>query len=149
MTADDFPVFPSAFFAGVVTRLYYESWDFYTTHLGFRTVEERNAWVRLLHPSGAQLVLLEEEADHTPSELVCASVGRGLWLTLEVADVALERNALVSEGVPVQDVPSEKWWCEGSFAVTDPNGVLVIITRRASVVRTAPRESREVITSAA
>ncbi len=148
MTTDDFPVFPSAFFAGLVTRLYFESWDFYTTHLGFRTVEERNAWVRLMHPSGAQLVLLQEEADHTPSELVTACEGRGLWLTLEVADVAVERNALALEGLAVQAVPSEKWWREGSFAVTDPNGVLVIIAPRASSVRATKCESRSAISAA-
>jgi len=149
MTTDDFPVFPAAFFAGLVTRLYYESWDFYTTHLGFRTVEERNSWVRLIHPSGAQLILLEEEADHTPSGLVTACEGRGHWLTLEVADPAAERAVLESAGLTVDDVPSGKWWREGSYAVTDPNGVLVIITRRASLVKATPCEQPTLVTSAA
>lgn len=148
MTTDDFPVFPSAFFAGLVTRLYFESWDFYTTHLGFRTVEERNDWVKLLHPGGAQLVLLREEADHTPAELVSACEGRGLWLTLEVADPMTERSALESAGLPVEEVPSEKWWREGSFAVADPNGVLVIIAPRASLVKTTRCESRAAISAA-
>jgi len=137
MTNDDFPIFPSAFFAGIVTRRYLESWDFYTTHLGFRTIEEHDHWVRLQHHGGAQLVLLREEADQTPAELVSATEGRGHWLTLEVADAAAERNALRAEGLTVQSVPVARWWRPGTFAVQDPNGVLVIITPRASLVRKA------------
>lgn len=135
MTTDDFPIFPSAFFAGIVTRRYAESWDFYTTHLGFRTIEEHDHWVRLQHPGGAQLVLLREEADQTPAELVSATEGRGHWLTLEVADAAAERSALRAEGLTVQPVPAARWWRPGTFAVQDPNGVLVIITPRMSLVR--------------
>jgi catechol 2,3-dioxygenase-like lactoylglutathione lyase family enzyme len=137
VTTDDFPVFPAAFFAGLVTRRYGESWDFYTTHLVFRTVEERDHWVRLLHPGGAQLVLLREEADETPAELVCGTEGRGHWLTLEVADVAAERAALGDASLRVEPVPAARWWREGSFAVQDPNGVLIIVTPRASCVRRA------------
>ena len=148
MTTDDFPVFPAAFFSGLVTQFYYESWDFYTTHLGFRTIEEHNDWVRLMHPSGAQLILLQEEADHTPSNLVSACEGRGHWLTLEVADPAAERIVLESAGLTIDDVPSDKWWREGSYAVTDPNGVLVIITRRASLVKATKCERSVVINAA-
>ncbi len=148
MTTDDFPVFPSAFFSGLVTRWYYESWDFYTTHLGFRTVEEQNGWVRLVHPCGAQLVLLEEEVDDTPSELVSACEGRGHWLTLEVGDPETERRELSAAGLPLDEVPSRKWWSEGSFAVTDPNGVLVIITRRRSLIRRTESERAVAIDAA-
>lgn len=140
MITDEYPVFPSAVSTGLVTRRYYESWDFYTTHLGFRTVEERSDWVRLLHHGGAQLILLREEADHTPAELVSASDGRGMWLTLEVADVSAERDQIELEGICTQDVPSKKWWREGSFAVADPNGLLVIVTPRPSLVKTTKCE---------
>jgi catechol 2,3-dioxygenase-like lactoylglutathione lyase family enzyme len=135
MTTDDYPVFPAAFHAGIVTARYHETWDFYTTHLGFRTVEERDHWIRLQHVSGAQLLLLREEAGHTPADLVSANRGHGWWLTLEVADPGVERAALRDAGVPVHVVPTARWWRAGSFAVRDPNGVLVIITPRASLVR--------------
>lgn len=137
MTTDDFPVFPAAFFTGLVTRRYAESWDFYTTHLGFRTIDERDHWVRLQHPGGAQLILLREEADETPAELVSATNGCGHWLALEVADATAEREALRADGVPVLAVPDARWWAVGSFAVQDPNGVLVIIAPRRSLVRPA------------
>lgn len=145
MTTDDFPVFPAAFFAGLVTRRFFESWDFYTTHLGFRTIEEREVWVRLLHPGGAQLALLREEAGDTPAELVGAMEGRGCWLTLEVADAAAERAALESNGVPTQPTPAAKWWRDGSFAVTDPNGLLVILTPRPPLVSRAPPGRAEAV----
>jgi catechol 2,3-dioxygenase-like lactoylglutathione lyase family enzyme len=135
MTTEDFPVFPAAFYAGIVTARYHETWDFYTTHLGFRTVEECDHWVRLQHPGGAQLVLLREEAGHTPADLVSATRGHGWWLTLEVADPVAERAALRAAAVPVQAVPTARWWRPDSFAVRDPNGVLVILTPRASLVR--------------
>lgn len=143
MSSDDFPIFPSPFFAGLVTARYFETWDFYTTRLGFRTVEERDDWVRLLHPCGAQLALLREEAGATPAELVSATSGRGFWLTLEVADAAAERDALSADGVPVQPVPAPRWWRPGSFAVQDPNGVLVILTPRPHHVRRVPLVTAE------
>lgn len=134
MNPEDYPVFPAVFFTGLVTARFFETWDFYTAQLGFRTVEERGAWVRLLHPGGAQLVLLQEEADETPAELVSATDGRGLWLTLEVADPATERMALTAAGVAVHVVPQRRWWRPGTFAVRDPNGVMIMVTPRPSLV---------------
>jgi catechol 2,3-dioxygenase-like lactoylglutathione lyase family enzyme len=99
--------------------------------------------VRLLHPGGAQLVLLREEADGTPAELVSATNGRGLWLTLEVADAAAERAAFEQAGVPLCDVPPGRWWRAGSFAVRDPDGVLVLIAPRPSGVRCGHLEPAE------
>lgn len=148
MITEEYPIFPSAVSTGLVTRRYHESWDFYTTHLGFRTIEERQDWVRLLHPGGAQLILLREEADHTPAELVSACDGRGMWLTLDVADVLAERDQFELEGINTQEVPSKKWWREGSFAVTDPNGLLVIITQRSSLVKATKCERSITINAA-
>ncbi len=130
MQPDDFPVYPSPFFAGLVTSRLCPTWDFYTERLGFRTVAEGGGSVRLLHPCGAQLVLIQEESGQTPAELVSAVEGRGFWLTLEVADVATERLDLMAAGVPVQSLPAAACWPRDSFAVSDPNGVLVVIMPR-------------------
>ncbi|MBK8857681.1 MAG: VOC family protein [Opitutaceae bacterium] len=130
MKQDDFSVYPSPFFAGLVTSRFYATWDFYTERLGFRTVSEGGGSVRLLHPCGAQLVLIQEESGQTPAELVSAVEGRGFWLTLEVADVAAERLDLMAAGVPVQSLPGAACWPRDSFAVSDPNGVLVVIMPR-------------------
>ncbi|MBP6506097.1 MAG: VOC family protein [Opitutaceae bacterium] len=135
MNPDDFPLFPSPFFAGLVTHRFFSTWDFYTERLGFRTVAESGAGVRLLHPCGAQLGLMPAETGETPAELVSGTNGRGFWLTLEVADAAAERMRLAVEGVPAQILPETTCWPRGAFAVSDPNGVLVVIVQRASLVK--------------
>jgi catechol 2,3-dioxygenase-like lactoylglutathione lyase family enzyme len=135
MHPDDFPVFPSPFFAGLVTARLFASWDFYTERLGFRTLSEGGGGVRLQHPCGAQLLLLQEETGHTPAELVSATNGRGWWLTLEVADVAAMRLELTAADVAVQSLPAAGYWPAGTFAVSDPDGVLVVIAPRTTVSR--------------
>jgi catechol 2,3-dioxygenase-like lactoylglutathione lyase family enzyme len=130
MDSDDFPVFPSPFFAGLVTARFSATWDFYTEQLGFRTVAEGGGGVRLMHPCGAQLCLLQEEVGTTPAALVSATRGGGLWLTLEVADAAAEQMRLSAEGLVTEPLPENGAWPADAFAINDPNGVLVIITPR-------------------
>ena len=135
MNPDDFPLYPSPFFAGLVTHRFFATWDFYTERLGFRTVAESGAGVRLLHPCGAQLGLMPAETGETPAELVSGTNGRGFWLNLEVADAAAERMRLAAEGVAAQILPETACWPRGAFAISDPNGVLVVIMQRASLVK--------------
>lgn len=137
MHTDDFPVFPSPFVFGLVTARLFETWDFYTERLGFRTVTEGQGCVRLLHPCGAQLVLICEESGVTPAALVTRAEGRGFWFALEVADAAAERQHLAAAGIGTADLPAAPCWPEGSFAVTDPNGVTIAIMPRAKSVRCA------------
>lgn len=137
MHTDDFPIYPSPFICGLVTARLCETWDFYTERLGFRTVAEGQGSVRLLHPCGAQLVLLREESGVTPAALVSRAEGRGFWFALEVADVAAERREFAAAGVRIEDVPAAPCWPEGSFSVTDPNGTHVILMPRARSVRQA------------
>jgi catechol 2,3-dioxygenase-like lactoylglutathione lyase family enzyme len=132
MTSDDFPVFPSPFFAGLVTARFAATWDFYTEQLGFRTVTEGGGGVRLMHPCGAQLCLLQEEIGTTPAALVSATRGRGLWLTLEVADAAAEKMRFSADGLATEALPENGAWPADAFAISDPNGVLVIITPRSA-----------------
>ncbi len=134
MHTQEFPVFPSPFVTGLVTARLFDTWDFYTERLGFRTVAEGQGCVRLLHPCGAQLVLICEECGATPAALVSRVEGRGFWFALEVADIAAERRHLAMAGVETADLPTAPCWPEGSFTVTDPNGVLVAIMPRASAV---------------
>ncbi len=145
MNPDDFPVFPSPFFAGLVTHRLFATWDFYTEQLGFHTVAEGGGSVRLQHPCGAQLMLMQDESGVTPAELVSAANGRGFWLTLEVPDADATRMELAAAGVPAQSLPAAACWPRGSFAVCDPNGVLIVIAPRASLVkRTAAGADRAV-----
>lgn len=130
MSPDEFPVFPAPLHTGLVTPRLFATWDFYTEHLGFRTVYERRGCVQLFHPCGARLTLLQEEAGIAPAELVSATNGRGIWLALEVADAGAERRRLGEAGLSLKDLPENGPWPAAAFAVSDPNGVLVIITPR-------------------
>jgi len=116
-----------AFYPGLVTSKFYETWDFYSAILGFTTVTECGAYVHLAHPSGAQFGLLKHEVDGAPAELISAVEGRGFWLSLHVADADAEFTRLRSLGVQVVEPPEDKPWGERHFLVRDPNGVLIYI----------------------
>lgn len=133
MKQEEFSVYPSPFYAGLVTHRLFATWDFYTERLGFRTMDEGGGCVRLQHPCGAQLILIEAEMGATPAELVSATDGRGFWLTLEVGDVEAERRELLAAGVSLQPLPAAACWLPGAFTVSDPNGVLVVIAPRSAV----------------
>lgn len=126
----DWPVFPASFHTGLVTRRFFESWAFYTERLGFRTADEGGEWVRLVHPSGGQLWLMQEESDAPVAELVPAVEPRGLWLVLEVANPGEWAADLVSVGVETDEVPPGGPWAGGGWRVRDPNGVTIVLVRR-------------------
>ena len=122
---------PASFSTGLVTARFHETWDFYTALLGFRTLEESDDEVRLVHPAGAVLTVLREETDGQPAELIPATTGRGLWFTLEVADVTEEYARLRREGAAIVSALTADRGGGQRFAVRDPNGVLVLISARA------------------
>jgi uncharacterized glyoxalase superfamily protein PhnB len=115
------------FYPGLVTANFYETWDFYTTHLGFRTLVEDDVFVQLAHPAGAQLAILRHELDGPAPELVSATDGRGYWLNLDVADADAEHARLCAAGVEIVAPPTDKPWGERMFVVRDPNGVLIAL----------------------
>ncbi len=121
------PAVVRSFYPGIVTARFYESWDFYTTHLGFRTVQENDAYVHLQHPTGCQLALLRHETAGDVPELVSATDGRGFWLGLKVDDADEMYARLAAAGVPVVSPPENKPWGERHFVVRDPNGVTIYV----------------------
>ena len=127
------------FYPGLVTARFYETWDFYTTYLGFRTVAECDFYVQLAHPGGAQISFLRHELDGPSPELVSATDGRGFWLNLDVADADAEYARLAAAGVTLATPVEDKPWGDRQFIVRDPNGVLISIAHRLEV---HGRESR-------
>jgi catechol 2,3-dioxygenase-like lactoylglutathione lyase family enzyme len=117
------------FYVGLVTAKFYETWDFYTEQLGFRTVDESDAQVRLVHPSGAQLGIMRHETHEQHAELVSATDGRGIWLNLDVADVDAEYRRLSAARVPVVQPLEAGPSGARFFTIRDPNGVLICIAR--------------------
>ena len=121
------------FYPGVVTAKFFETWDFYTAQLGFRTLCECDFYVQLVHPGGAQIAVLRHELDGPIPELVSATDGRGFWLNLDVADADFEHGRLAAAGVDVVAAPEDKPWGDRQFVIRDPNGVLISIAHRAEV----------------
>lgn len=120
----------TAFFPGIVTGKFYETWDFYCVHLGFRTVTECGVYVQLSHPSGAQIAVLQHELDGPAPELINATDGRGFWLNLDVPDADAEFARLSGAGLDIVASPEDKPWGERMFVVRDPNGVLIALSHR-------------------
>ena len=121
---------PRAFYPNLVTARFYETWDFYTTQLGFRTVAEHQAYVHLAHPDGHQLGVLRHEVDGELAELVSGTDGRGFWISMDVPDADREYARLLAAGVPVAEPIENKPWGDRQFMVRDPNGVLIAIAQR-------------------
>lgn len=120
----------AAFYPNLVTARFYETWDFYTTHLGFRTVAEHGSYVHLEHPSGSQLGILRHEVDGDQAELVTATDGRGFWISLDVDDADAEYARLQAEGLSIPAPIENKPWGDRQFMVKDPNGILIAIAHR-------------------
>ena len=115
----------TGFSPGLVTAKFYETWDFYTEQLGFRTVSETDDCVRLTHGSGAQLTILRHETDEQHPELVSATDGHGFWLQLEVDDMETMYQKLRGADVPVARELEAGAGSARSFTIRDPNGVLI------------------------
>jgi catechol 2,3-dioxygenase-like lactoylglutathione lyase family enzyme len=137
-----------SFYFGLVTARFYETWDFYTERLGFRTLDEDDHRVLLGHPSGVRLGILRHETDEQHAELVSATDGRGFWLNLDVADVDAMYQSLSEVNVlgvqPLAAGPRGARF----FTVHDPNGVLIRIAR-AQPVASAWGEELEIAKNAA
>ncbi|HVU25137.1 MAG TPA: VOC family protein [Opitutus sp.] len=124
------------FYPSVVTARFFETWNFYAEHLGFRTVFESDAYVHLAHAGGAQLGILRHEIDGPRPELISATDGRGYWFNLDVADADAEYARLVAAGVTIAEPIEDKSWGSRQFMVCDPNGVLVAIAHRRPAAET-------------
>lgn len=116
------PLFP-----GIVTARFFETWDFYTSVLGFRTFDEDNVSVHLVHPDGARLSLLRHEIDGPHAELISATEGRGFWLNLEVSDFEAAYARLVDAGVHVESTPEVTRQGRQRTVIRDPNGILIYL----------------------
>ncbi len=126
------------FYPGFVTGRYHETWDFYTEHLGFRTLFECETSVLLQHPCGVCLELLRHETNGHHAELVCATDGHGFWLNLESHDIEADFRRWCAAGLHfVQPLEARS---DGRLSLTlrDPNGVLICIASPTAVAVASP-----------
>ena len=110
-------------YAIIVTDKRAECRDFYVRELGFHVVFEASWFVYLAaagdHPLG--LAFMSPDHPSTPPGPEAFN-GRGMFLTLQVADAAAELERLKGAGVAIAYPLRDEPWGQRRFAVRDPAG---------------------------
>lgn len=119
--------------AGIVTERLAESKAFYTEVLEFGVCFENDFYLLLRTPNGqAEFSFLKPNHPSQQPVFQKPFGGEGMYLTLEVADVAAEYNRLRALGVPLVFDLRQEPWGDTHFALLDPNGIGVdVVTYRA------------------
>ncbi len=118
--------------AGIVTKRLAESKAFYTEVLNFG-VRFENEFYLLLHTPNEQAEVSFLLPNHPSQRPIFQKPfgGEGIYLTIEVDDVAAEYERVRALGVPVAIDLREETWGDRHFALLDPNGIGVdIVTYR-------------------
>lgn len=110
--------------AGIVTERLAESKAFYTEVLGFGVTFE-NEFYLLLHTPNQQAELSFLLPRHPSQQPIFQKPfgGEGMYLTVEVDDVAAEYARIQKLGVPLAFDLREEPWGDRHFALLDPNGI--------------------------
>ncbi len=108
--------------------------DFYVTHFGFTVVFEASWFVYLSGEpdgNGRGAVVAFMHPDH-PSRPPGPEPfdGRGMILTIEVADAEAAYAALAASDAPIVHPLTDEPWGQRRFMTTDPAGVLVDIVEQ-------------------
>lgn len=110
--------------AGIITSKIAESRQFYTAILGFGVTFENDFYLLLHTPDESSSIsfLLPDHASQQPL-FKPAFNGKGVYLTIEVANVDELYQQLKARGVRILiDIRNEPWG-DRHFAIQDPNGV--------------------------
>jgi catechol 2,3-dioxygenase-like lactoylglutathione lyase family enzyme len=123
----------------ITTPALFEARDFYVRHFGFDVLFEASWFVYLSGPGedgtrGATLAFMSPDHPSNPPGPE-AFDGRGMILTLEVADAGTVFDKLSRGGAPIVHPLTEEDWGQRRFMTRDPAGVLVDV-----VEQTAPKE---------
>lgn len=110
--------------AGIITDKIQESKTFYQNVLRFGVTFE-NEFYLLMHTPGQESQLAFLVPDHPTQRPIFQSVfgGKGVFITIEVADVDAEYKRIRSLNVPIEIELRDEPWGDRHFAVVDPNGV--------------------------
>ena len=115
----------------VVTDKLAECRDFYTRRLGFNIGFEASWFVYLLSAGDQPRAIAFMAADH-PSRPPGPETlsGKGMFLTLQVADVTAEFKRLSGTGVPIAYALRDEPWGQRRFGLVDPNGMWVDVVQQ-------------------
>lgn len=108
----------------VTTTRLAETRAFYVEHLGLELTYDSPFYlgVRAGAEGAPQLGFMTPDAD-APE----AFDGRGLTLSVRVADADREHARLCAAGVAVAGPPEDRPWGVRGFALSDPNGVMLFV----------------------
>lgn len=105
--------------------------DFYVEIFGFGIVFE-SSWVTMLgDPATGKIAIGLMTPDH-PTNPPGPEIfdGKGMIVTLQVADAAKARAALAAKGVHVFYELKDEAWGQRRFTLTDPSGVIVDVVEQ-------------------
>lgn len=120
----------------ITTPRLFEARDFYVRHFGFSVAFEA-AWFVYLSGAGeagtrgATLAFMHPDHPSRPPGPE-AFDGKGMIITIEVADAAAAHRRLVSEGARIEYPLSDEPWGQRRFTARDPAGVLVDVVEQTS-----------------
>ncbi|NJK52004.1 MAG: glyoxalase [Leptolyngbyaceae cyanobacterium SU_3_3] len=115
----------------VVTKQLSACQDFYTRQLGFQVVFEASWFVYMTsggeNPSGIAFMAPDHPSQPPGPE---AFNGKGMFLTLQVANAATEFDRLKKAGVSIAYPLKDEPWGQRRFGVFDPSGMWVDIVQQ-------------------
>jgi uncharacterized glyoxalase superfamily protein PhnB len=115
----------------VVTEKLVACREFYTRHFGFQVVFEASWFVYMAAEGESPAGIAFMDPSH-PSQPPGPEAfnGRGLLLTLQVADAAAEFERLSRAGVAFAHSLQDEPWGQRRFGVLDPSGMWVDIVQQ-------------------
>lgn len=118
----------------ITTPALFEARDFYVRHFGFDVLFEASWFVYLSDPGedgtrGATLAFMRPEHPSNPPGPE-AFDGRGMILTVEVADAGAVFDKLSRDGAPIVHPLTDEEWGQRRFMTRDPVGVLVDVVQQ-------------------
>lgn len=118
----------------ITTSKLFEARDFYVNHFGFKVYFEASWYTYLegeLDEDGSAAILSFIHPDH-PSHPPGADLfdGRGMTLTMEVADAAAVHASLVESGAPITYPLTDEEWGQRRFMTQDPAGVQIDVVEQ-------------------
>lgn len=115
----------------VVTNSLVECRDFYTRQFGFQVVFEASWFVYMTSDGDPSYGVAFMAPDHPSQPPGPESFsGKGMFLTLQVGDAALEFERLKNAGVSIAYPLTDEPWGQRRFGVLDPSGMWVDVVQQ-------------------
>jgi catechol 2,3-dioxygenase-like lactoylglutathione lyase family enzyme len=118
----------------ITTPAHVEARDFYVTHFGFEVAFQASWFVYLIgqpdgDSRGATLAFMHPDHPSNPPGPESFD-GRGMILTVEVADASAAFERLSLAGAPILHPLTDEAWGQRRFMTRDPAGVLVDVVQQ-------------------